>query len=119
MFYANLLTPKVKAKTNLSLLFITVFSFVGNSQDVNQPSALQDYGDHHPAVFIIAIFLGVGILVGVVAYYFQKANKKQEEEADARMRASGFSKPGQKAGKGHDRRYGTKKTVDGGGFSRR
>jgi uncharacterized membrane protein len=100
-----------KVRLLLSLLFVTLISLVGNAQE-EKPNVIVDYGEHHPAVFMIAIFVVVVVAVFVVAYFFKKGAKKAEAQKEN-------FRPAARTGKHPDRRYASKRMPQGGGFTRK
>lgn len=95
-----------KIRAALSLLFAGLFSFLAQAQE--EKSAIADYGEHHPALFISGIFVIVLVAVLVVYFIFKKTSKEPPSTAST----GGFSKPaGPRTGKHPDRRYIHKKSV--------
>ncbi|MBC7861341.1 MAG: hypothetical protein IAF38_00120 [Bacteroidia bacterium] len=110
------LIKSTKASLLLSLLFVAGLFLPGQAQEF-KPNAIVDYGDHHPYVFIVAIFVAVIVLVWLVYYFFKKAEKKKELQKEA------FSKPSNiQRGRSHpaDRRSAAKRNMpQTGGFTRK
>jgi hypothetical protein len=103
------------SKRLISGILLTAGSVISANAQEDKPNAIVNYGEDHPAVFIIGILVAVSVAVFLVYFIFKRSSKENS--------SGSFSKPVNKGHmkSSHDRRYaGTKRpAVNSGGFTRK